>query len=111
MRFDTTREYTIGEMYRPAMDIETEEEAQEYFQALVDYSVQRHGHSLAEAARVERANLGYFAGYYDHDTRLRVERLFSCQHPMFGAAKNGAPTAEEAFETGVAMASASEPPS
>jgi hypothetical protein len=54
---------------------------------------------------VERHNLGYFAGYYDNETRERVERLFKCSHPIFGSiAKNGAPTAKEALAAGMVAA-------
>ncbi|TXH09637.1 MAG: hypothetical protein E6R03_16465 [Hyphomicrobiaceae bacterium] len=43
-----------------------------------------------------------FAGYYDSETRERVERLFKCEHPIFGAiATKGQPTAELAFALGV----------
>jgi len=37
---------------------------------------------------------------YDNDTRLRVEQLFNCAHPIFGEASNGTPTPKEAFEMG-----------
>ena len=54
----------------------------------------------SEAEQICKSNLGYFAGYYDHETRMRVERLFKCSHPVFGVAKEKEITAEEAFELG-----------
>jgi hypothetical protein len=48
--------------------------------------------------------LGYFAGYYDHATRERVERLYRCAHPVFGSASAGPPTAESAILSGVVAA-------
>ena len=74
---------TFGETYDHAMTIETQEEAE----------------GLA------RGNLGYWAGYFDHATRERVERLFRCEHPVFGSvAEKGPPTPEEAFRLGVEWA-------
>jgi hypothetical protein len=91
---------TIGEKYGPAMTFTDEREAYEYFEVCVEHTM-RFGKSRAEAEEIEKANLGYFAGYYDNETRERVERLFNCAHPFFGAiAENGAPTPEEAFEMG-----------
>jgi len=104
MRFDTDRDYTIGEIFKPAMEITDPKEAEEYFEAVIVYHMERYDQSREEATRIQRSNFGYFAGYYDHETRERVERLFCCTHPIFGAASNGAPTPEEAFEMGAAMA-------
>lgn len=76
---------TIGEKYGYAMTIETEGEALEYLDACIEHTMS-FGATRVEAERIERANLGYYAGYYDHATRQRVERLFSCAHPIFGKA-------------------------
>lgn len=93
---------TIGEKYGPAMEITSEADANAYFEELVHHSMEHHEKTRPEAEALERANLGYFAGYYSDETRARVERLFKCQHPVFGSiAKNGAPTAEQAFVAGV----------
>ncbi len=97
MKFDIDKEYTIGEVYRPAMEITDQQEADEFFKALVDYHVKRYGQSIEEATEIQKANLGYFAGYYDRETMMRVQRLFSCQHPIFGSV---IPSVEEAFEMG-----------
>ncbi len=95
---------TIGEKYRPAMEITDQEEASLYFERCVQHSM-LCGNSREKAEFIERQNLGYFAGYYDTETRERVERLFACQHPVFGAiAIEGAPTAEAAFDAGKKMA-------
>ena len=57
-----------------------------------------------EAERIERENLGYFAGYYSNETRERVERLFKTAYPFFGAiAENGAPTPEQALLAGIEL--------
>jgi len=92
---------TIGELYMPAMELETREEADAYFEKLVERCI-RGGKTREEAEKIERSNLGYFAGYYSHETRQRVERLFSCAHPVFGSIDdNGPPTATEAFRAGL----------
>ena len=87
---------TIGEKYRPAMEITDQVEADAYFEMCVEHTM-RLGKSRQEAEKIERSNLGYYAGYYDHETMARVNRLFHTQHPIFGKT---IPTAEEAFEAG-----------
>ena len=94
------KDLTIGDAYGPAMEITEQAKATEYFQALVDRQMQHFGRNREAAEEVERINLGYYAGYYDHETRVRVESLFLCRHPIFGAAAEGTPTAAEALEAG-----------
>lgn len=74
------RDITIGDKYRPAMSIAADSEAAEYFERLVEHTM-GFGKSREAAEAIERANIGYFAGYYDAETRERVERLFGCAHP------------------------------
>lgn len=78
------RDITIGEKYAPAMDITDQEVADAYFEACVQHTMD-WGKSREEAENTERENLGYYAGYYGNETRERVERLFGCAHPVFGA--------------------------
>ncbi len=91
---------TIGEAYGPAMKITDAKEAAAYFEELVAENM-THGNSREEAESIERSNLGYYAGYYDNETSLRVEKLFGCAHPVFGPAADGVPSAKEAFALGV----------
>ena len=57
---------------------------------------------------IQRSNLGYYAGYFSNEVRERVERLYKCEHPLFGAiAKKGPPTPEQAFAMGLKMGKAS----
>jgi len=98
---------TIGAKYMPAMLIMEQADADVYFECLVEHALHCFGGERADAEKVERDNLGYFAGYYDHETRARVERLFRCAHPIFGAiAERGAPTLEEAMNAGLTMGAA-----
>jgi hypothetical protein len=93
------KDATIGELYKPAMKIIDEKEAQEYFESLVNWAVIHHNQNKEQAIEMEKRNLGYFAGYYDIETQERVERLFSCAHPTFGTIKDkGQPTAEQAIQ-------------
>jgi hypothetical protein len=92
---------TYKELLGPAMEITDQAEADEYFEELVRYNMQ-FSQSREEAAEIVRANLGYYVGYYDSETRLRVERLFCCAHPVFGKADDGEPTADEALAAGIA---------
>ena len=96
---------TYGECLGPAMEITEPEDAKQYLAEYVNYiqtaldKEPRDDDMTAE--QIARANLGYFAGYYDNDTRKRVEELFTCSHPVFGSIKNnGVPTPEQAFNMG-----------
>ena len=98
---------TFGECLGPAMEITDPEDAQQYFAEYVNY-IQKY-HMLDKeprdddvtAEQIVKINLGYFAGYYDDETRQRVEELFMCSHPVFGSIKNdGSPTPDQAFEMG-----------
>ena len=91
--------------YEYAMTIRTQRKADAWFKKLISRLVKRFGGmTRAELELIQRSNLGYFAGYYDAATRARVERLFKCEHPIFGSiAKHGQPTPEQAFKMGLKM--------
>jgi hypothetical protein len=96
---------TYSECLEPAMEITDPQDAQQYLANYVAYT-QKHldrepRNDGMNALEIVKINLGYFAGYYDNETRKRVERLFNCEHPVFGSIeKNGPPTMEEAFKKG-----------
>lgn len=94
---------TWGEILGPAMEIAEQAKADEYFEALVQLNMERFGKSREEAERTQKSNLGYYAGYYSDETRKRVERLFKCSHPVFGAIAQGKPTPDKAFQKGVEL--------
>lgn len=94
---------TFGECLGPAMSITDAADARQYLkdyvafiQRALDREPRTDGKTAAEIAGI---NLGYYAGYYDNETRERVEQLFNCWHPIFGSAKQP-PTPEEAFAAG-----------
>ena len=87
------------------MQVTTQVEADRYFAELISEARKENGaRSVEEIISTLRSNLGYYAGYYDEDTRRRVERLFHCAHPIFGAIETTPPPIpEEAFELGKRM--------
>lgn len=100
---------TYGEALGTAMSITDPEDAKQYFEAYVDFMVKHSSIKKREAIEIAKLNLGYYAGYYDNETRERVERLFLCEHPIFGSIKeNGIPTPEEAFNAGKKYAQSNE---
>lgn len=100
---------TIHDKYSPAMEITDQAEADAYFEQCVEHHLRcaaQEGLDITreKAEDIERSNLGYHAGYYSHETRERVERLFRCAHPVFGKiAENGAPDPEEVLKKGIEM--------
>lgn len=97
------RDISMGDKYTPAMAITDQAEADKVFEQLVQDSMS-YGHSREDSEAIERGNLGYFAGYFGNETRERVERLFKCEHPIFGSiVKNGPPTLREALLAGMAI--------
>ena len=104
---DKKQTMTYGETLGPAMEITGQEDADQYLENYVAFMqkyLDREPRSDGMTAeQIAKINLGCYAGYYDHETRLRVEKLFKCSHPVFGAAATGQPTPEEAFEAGHKM--------
>jgi len=101
-RFTATS--THKQKYEPAMKITEQAVADTYFEELIEYQMTFGGTTREQAEEIERQNLGYFAGYFDHETRLRVEALFHCKHPVFGAATDGEVSPMQAMAIGGAEA-------
>lgn len=79
---------TLGEIYNPAMDVQTEAEAEAYLARIIR-ALQRAHPEMAEAEATECAlsNVGYWTGYCSDATAERVKRLYHTTHPIFGDAK------------------------
>ncbi len=92
---------TWADLLKPAMSIKTQKAADHYFESAVQFGMKRHGKSREASILWMKANLGYYAGYYDSETMARVNRLFNTAHPVFG---NEYPTSEQAFAAGVKLA-------
>lgn len=100
-------EITYAEKYDPAMQITDQAAADAYFEECVAHTMS-FGKTREQAEAIERGNLGYWAGYFTHATRERVERLFKCAHPIFGKiAEEGPPSPEAAYEAGLRIAAKS----
>jgi hypothetical protein len=95
---------THHDKYHPAMSITDPAQAAQYFEECVQHNMDHSANTRAQAEAIERANLGYWAGYYSRETRLRVEELFDCQHPILGKAKDKAWTPEELVHKGMEIA-------
>lgn len=103
---------TFAECLGPAMGITDPEDAKQYLKGYVTYLNNNSAWTMEESNAVLMGNftsseemakrsLGYYAGYYDNETRERVEKLFDCEHPMFGKiSEMGLPSSDEAFQCG-----------
>ena len=94
-----------ADYYGPAMEAQDQYEADRIFDGLVaDVLVDAPRQTRAKAEEIVRHNLGYQAGYYSHETRERVERLFRCAHPFLGPiAEVGPPTTEDCLKIGMEL--------
>jgi hypothetical protein len=89
-----------GDLYGPAMNIQTEEEATSYMVALTHWSARHWGGDYKALWDRHLSNIGYFAGYFDEATRARVEKVFKAKHPIFGSANLPVTEAGIAFAYG-----------
>ncbi len=71
------------EKYARAMFLMTQEDADHYFERLVENSVNL-GMTKEMAIDFEKKNLAHWAGFYSNEVRYMVEELFDCEHPTFG---------------------------
>lgn len=88
-----------------AMRVETQAEADACFEELIVEKLKEIP-DREKAEEAVRFGLGYFAGYFSRETRLRVERLFRCEHPVLGRAADGVPDPDEIFRIGMRLAEA-----
>ena len=91
---------------KDAMEAQTVEEADAFVKKVL---AENHigTKDWAEKERILRSNIAYFAGYYDQETRERIERVFKTAHPIFGsAAANGELDPMVAFRLGEAAGTA-----
>lgn len=77
---------TYRECLDPIFKITDKEDAIQYKQAYINYTMQFVGNNKAKAEEVVNSNIGYYAGYGSHADRERIEKLFDCAHPVFGSA-------------------------
>lgn len=92
---------TFNQSYAPLSDIETQGEANEYFEKLVLRKMKRYNRSREEAIAMEKENIGYWTGYLSRKTAARILEFFETQHPIFGKDVDVPP--EEAFAAGLRL--------
>lgn len=75
---------TYGECLDPAMKITDPEDAKQYFADYLAFMEKNFEDASGRYTPQEvcKINLGWYAGYYDYETRERVERLFITAHPI-----------------------------
>lgn len=88
--------------FEEAIKVEDQDAADLIFERMIwECMGENGGMDREEAIATLKDNLGYFAGYYDNDTRARVEKLYRCAHPVFGPiATVKPPTPDEALQLG-----------
>lgn len=92
---------TYREQFDEAMRCKTKEEADAWLNSEIKRYQSEHGKDGEEAEYVIKSNLGYMAGYCNHEAAQKVQRLFGAVHPVFGTADyHKTVTPEEAFEAG-----------
>jgi hypothetical protein len=78
-------------------------EAEKCFNALVACLLNKN--KLTPIDQIEnniRDNISYLASHCSHELRMKVEALYSCEHPWFGKASKDHPiTATEAYKLGL----------
>lgn len=85
---ENKQKLSARESLGPAMQITDKDDADQYLKSYINYlqgfldKTPRDDGMTAE--QIAKKNIGYFAGYYDEKTRIRVESLFDCEHPIFG---------------------------
>lgn len=80
----------MGEIFKAALTVRSQEEAKTFLSAYVK------GVGIDEVTA--KSNLGYFAGYYTSKERKFIAEMFQADHPIFG--KNLTPSPKDAFEAG-----------
>ncbi len=77
-------------MYDGACRAKTPDEARESLKEVwTDWCYEHPELEATECQTMARKAICYWAGYFSHDVRLRVEKLYECEHPVFGPATRG----------------------
>ena len=99
---------TCKDKYSSAFQITKQEDADEYFSSCVEHTMRLNTElTEKEAIELEKDNIAYFACYTNNiDIRKRIEKLFNCEHPLFGSVDNPL-SADEIFLIGKAIGEAS----
>lgn len=94
---------TYRDLLDPLFKITDEEEAKEFFNDYVHWLEADGQLTHEKALDVAKSNVGYWGGYQDIDTRMRIERLLDVEHPYLGKAKEKQYTPEEILQMGIEL--------
>lgn len=97
---ETGKKATVGVVYRPVLEVKTQEEANQMLSKIIRYLMANNedDYTEEELKDIALSNIGYVTGYASAETARRVNNLFKTAHPIFG---NTRPTPEEAFKAGI----------
>lgn len=73
--------------YRIICEQKTKKDMQHQFTLLLYAVADKFGKTPLEHKEQQLSNVGYFAGYYDEETRKRVSKWLGAEHPIFGIFK------------------------
>ncbi len=89
-------EFRVGmsnrEVFEPTMEITTQEEADRFFNALVEFTMAEWEKSRHQCEISVRSDLRLYASRYNVKIQNRVERLFGFIQPMFEGFSKGSTT-------------------
>lgn len=97
---------TYGEALEPIQFVNNKEQAQKFIEDYFNFTKKvvigtpEEGMSDEHYMGVVKSNIGYYAGYFDNDTRNKVHDLFEIEHPYLP--RNVAP--DEALRIGMTLA-------
>jgi len=96
-------EAEIVEMYDGACRAKTPEEARFWHKEVwMDWCYEHPDLEANVCQDMARKAICYWAGYFNHEVRLRVEKLYAEQHPVFGPATRGPIDPTQALLMGLA---------
>lgn len=83
---DLPKNLNLGQKYSPAMEVETEDEANKYLEKCIKHTQMYSDKPLTytEAKLIELCNIRYYSGYYSSEQADRIKNLYKTRHPVFG---------------------------
>ena len=78
---------TMEEIFNTALDIAKtadSDRCQAFLTSYIKYIMSENNCNIAEAERIAKSNLGYFAGYYSSEVYETINKAYGAVHPVFG---------------------------
>ena len=94
---------TMGEIFNTALDIPKttdSDRCQAFLTSYIEYIMSENNCNIAEAERIAKSNLGYFAGYYNNRVYESINKAYGAVHHVFGRNPFEV-TPEEAYRNGL----------